>query len=519
MTLFKNILFVFLLCLGTTQQTVADQLPKALPGGLEELWQGGDRCGEPTLEQWVLTLAMDDSTAALVVDGAKVIPYRFTVEDLIAARSGGPGGTSGSVPPPLEAKAEDGSGGLIYMKARFYDPEIGRFLTQDPAAGDLAVPISLNKYLYAHSNPTAYVDPTGEAAESIWDAASLAVGLASLGYNLYQGNYRDAGLDTLGVLADSAALATPFLPGGAGMAIKGSRAGMATVQQVERARDLTRAVDTVQAVDQTVTVVDSTDRAVDSLDEGHFGEAAFNAGAAMLGARGSVANTGDAWRARRLMEAPTPRGPPQATIVGESAGGPGATLRPTRHGGPDPAAVSSYRPGEFLPDGRIAGHGPGAALRNGPDFQSSSFFGNVTARTAEEAAFLRNASVAFKGSSVFTSATRFSGNIFIQRSDIPWSIQNVRRMANGHAPFIKNARQEWEKVNLHHVGRQDSKLIEVSASHNVYSPSTGGPLHIPGPGGPLRDPAMTTQYWQQRLYDATSQGIVPSEVLEQAGLH
>ena len=368
MTLFQNILFVFLLCLGTTQQTVADQLPKALPGGLEELWQGGDRCGEPTLEQWVLTLAMDDSTAALVVDGAKVIPYRFTVEDLIAARSGGPGGTSGSVPPPLEAKAEDGSGGLIYMKARFYDPEIGRFLTQDPAAGDLAVPISLNKYLYAHSNPTAYVDPTGEAAESIWDAASLAVGLASLGYNLYQGNYRDAGLDTLGVLADSAALATPFLPGGAGMAIKGSRAGMATVQQVERARDLTRAVDTVQAVDQTVTVVDSTDRAVDSLDEGHFGEAAFNAGAAMLGARGSVANTGDAWRARRLMEAPTPRGPPQATIVGESAGGPGATLRPTRHGGPDPTAVSSYRPGEFLPDGRIAGHGPGAALRNGPDF-------------------------------------------------------------------------------------------------------------------------------------------------------
>jgi len=52
--------------------------------------------------------------------------------------------------------------GLIYAEARFYDPEIGRFLSEDPAAGDPTNPPSLHKYLYAFANPTVFVDPDGE---------------------------------------------------------------------------------------------------------------------------------------------------------------------------------------------------------------------------------------------------------------------------------------------------------------------------------------------------------------------
>jgi hypothetical protein len=49
----------------------------------------------------------------------------------------------------------------FYAKARFYDPEVGRFLTEDPAEPDLTAPPSLHKYLYAYGNPTYYVDPDG----------------------------------------------------------------------------------------------------------------------------------------------------------------------------------------------------------------------------------------------------------------------------------------------------------------------------------------------------------------------
>jgi RHS repeat-associated protein len=55
----------------------------------------------------------------------------------------------------------DEESGLIYAQARYYDPETGRFLTQDPAEGDPEAPLSYNSYLYAYGNPTVYTDPTG----------------------------------------------------------------------------------------------------------------------------------------------------------------------------------------------------------------------------------------------------------------------------------------------------------------------------------------------------------------------
>jgi RHS repeat-associated protein len=57
---------------------------------------------------------------------------------------------------------EDTESGLLYAKARFYDADTGRFLSQDPWEGEQMTAPSLHKYLYAYQNPTVYVDKTGQ---------------------------------------------------------------------------------------------------------------------------------------------------------------------------------------------------------------------------------------------------------------------------------------------------------------------------------------------------------------------
>ena len=51
--------------------------------------------------------------------------------------------------------------GLYYYGARWYDDDVGRFLSWDPSPGRLSNPQSLNLYLYVLNNPLRYTDPTG----------------------------------------------------------------------------------------------------------------------------------------------------------------------------------------------------------------------------------------------------------------------------------------------------------------------------------------------------------------------
>ena len=51
--------------------------------------------------------------------------------------------------------------GLYYYGARWYDPTIGRFISQDPDPGARSNPQSLNPYIYAFDQPTGITDPSG----------------------------------------------------------------------------------------------------------------------------------------------------------------------------------------------------------------------------------------------------------------------------------------------------------------------------------------------------------------------
>jgi RHS repeat-associated protein len=55
----------------------------------------------------------------------------------------------------------DAESELVYAKARYFDPDFGRFLTQDSYLGDYSNPPSLHRYTYGWNRPTFYYDPDG----------------------------------------------------------------------------------------------------------------------------------------------------------------------------------------------------------------------------------------------------------------------------------------------------------------------------------------------------------------------
>ena len=52
--------------------------------------------------------------------------------------------------------------GLYYYRTRYYDSNVGRFLTKDGFPGETSRPLSQNKFIYVEGNPIINVDPTGE---------------------------------------------------------------------------------------------------------------------------------------------------------------------------------------------------------------------------------------------------------------------------------------------------------------------------------------------------------------------
>jgi len=55
--------------------------------------------------------------------------------------------------------------GLYYLRARYYNPLTGRFMSRDPEDGEAIDPKTLHKYLYAGGDPVNMFDPTGRNEE------------------------------------------------------------------------------------------------------------------------------------------------------------------------------------------------------------------------------------------------------------------------------------------------------------------------------------------------------------------
>jgi RHS repeat-associated protein len=60
-------------------------------------------------------------------------------------------------------QALDPHTGLMYYRARWYDPRLGRFVQADTVVPEAGRPQALNRYAYVYNNPVRYADPSGHA--------------------------------------------------------------------------------------------------------------------------------------------------------------------------------------------------------------------------------------------------------------------------------------------------------------------------------------------------------------------
>jgi RHS repeat-associated protein len=60
-------------------------------------------------------------------------------------------------------ESHDIEAGLVYLRARYYEPGTSRFIQQDsyPYFGEIEEPLTRNLYIYVSGNPLYYIDPSG----------------------------------------------------------------------------------------------------------------------------------------------------------------------------------------------------------------------------------------------------------------------------------------------------------------------------------------------------------------------
>jgi RHS repeat-associated protein len=136
------------------------------------------RAERPCDQTHFVTHGLGSTTELADNDGDVVATYEYDAFGAIRSQSG-------SQPNEFRftGKQWDDSTALEYLRARYYDPAIGRFLSQDPFRGLGMVPQSLNRYPYVLNNPLLYRDPYGywPSLGDIVDKAKDVAGAAAEG--------------------------------------------------------------------------------------------------------------------------------------------------------------------------------------------------------------------------------------------------------------------------------------------------------------------------------------------------
>ncbi|TDL76108.1 DNRLRE domain-containing protein [Peribacillus frigoritolerans] len=120
-----------------------------------------------------------DVTALTDANGATVAQYKYDAWGNIISKTGT---MADSNPYRYAGYRFDNETGLYYLMARYYDSNVGRFITRDTFQGFANDPQSLNLYAYVNNNPVINVDPSGhfKVISVSWAATLIDVSLGAL---------------------------------------------------------------------------------------------------------------------------------------------------------------------------------------------------------------------------------------------------------------------------------------------------------------------------------------------------
>ncbi len=108
--------------------------------------------------------------------------------------------------PAYAGHYEDMESNLVYMKARYYDPEIGRFLSTDPDDVKPGRVESISKFAYAANNPFKFADDTGKRIVVIENASAPHANSHSIADAIADANTTRAGATVIAQLEASDAV-------------------------------------------------------------------------------------------------------------------------------------------------------------------------------------------------------------------------------------------------------------------------------------------------------------------------
>ncbi len=263
----------------------------------------------------------------------------------------------------------DGNTGLIYFGARYYDPDTARFISQDTYLGEPGTPPSLHRYLYAYSNPTVYVDLEGYASTEDFINGAATVVANLFGDVVLGNNYLNPHVVNNKFVYDQKSYKVEFEGANPSKWLK------TTTKEIDaetkfKEQSTTGALiegalnDVTCGVSGMVTgayegakrggrTLSSLKRSFDnSLSVAEQNAASFEAG------QGSISTLifgAAVYSGYKLAK------PGAVSITEESVNGEVAIVG-------KPIVSGGWKPSEIMPNGQVAGAGPGAALKDGAEF-------------------------------------------------------------------------------------------------------------------------------------------------------
>ena len=155
---------------------------------------------------------------------------------------------------------KDAESGLYYAQARYYDPQTGRFASEDLIRGFTVMPQTLNHYSYCWNDPLKYVDRDGafpNPIRAVGNAVSCAADSAGKFYQAHKETIDTAVkvTATVAVVAGGVALTAATFGAGAGVAVAATAALTAAYGGVQSAQNGTSVADGVMNGAMAGTVI------------------------------------------------------------------------------------------------------------------------------------------------------------------------------------------------------------------------------------------------------------------------